>query len=66
MTALEKKIQVKDVLYHMCAYDEGCQICRFFNPEDNTDGDFFCTIRDNAKRIPTDENWNMDSAMLSD
>lgn len=66
MTSLEKQIQVRDVLYHMCIYDEGCSECRFFKPEDDTDGDFFCAIRDDKKHIPTDENWNMNSAMLSD
>ncbi len=66
MTSLEKQKQVKDVLYHMCAYGEGCPECRFFDAEDTTDGDYFCCIRDGAGNIPTSENWDMGSAMLSD
>ena len=66
MTRLEKQREVKDVLYHMCAYGDGCSDCRFFNPEDDTDGDYFCAIRDHEERIPTDDAWCMQTAMLSD
>ena len=65
MTSLEKQTQVKDVLYHMCAYGEGCSECRFFNPEDITDGDYFCYMRDYNGYIPTSEDWHMGSAMIS-
>ena len=64
MTALEKQIQVKDVLYYMCGYEQGCPDCRFFNPEDDTDGHFFCHIRDDKGYIPFNEDWNMNTAMI--
>lgn len=64
MTRLEKLRQV--VLYHMCAYGDGCPDCRFFNPEDDTDGESFCAIRDHEKRVPLDDEWCMQTAMLSD
>lgn len=64
MTALEKKMQVSDVLYHMCAYGDSCEDCRFFNPEDTTDGDYFCHIRDHSGNVPTSEGWHMGTAMV--
>ena len=66
MTALEKKILVKDVLMYMCAYGEGCLDCRFFNPSDDTDGNSFCHIRDKENLVPYDDDWGMNSAMIGD
>lgn len=66
MTALEKQLKVKEALYRMCGCSEGCPYCDFFKPEDETDGEFYCAIRDSNKLIPFDDEWDMESAMISD
>ncbi len=66
MTALEKQDKTRAVLRHNCIYGDGCPECDFFNPEDETDGEFFCSIRDSKKLIPFDDEWDMSSAMISD
>lgn len=65
MTSLEKQRKVKEVLYLNCGYGNGCEDCDFFNPEDYTDGEFFCAIRDKEHLIPFDDEWDMNSAMIS-
>lgn len=66
MTALEKQCKVKEVLSRMCRYGDGCPDCNFFKSEDDTDGEFFCAIRDSKKLIPFDNDWDINSAMISD
>lgn len=66
MTTLEKQSKVKKVLSRMCGYGDGCPDCEFFNPEDKTDGDYWCFIRDSEKRIPFDDDWDINSAMIGD
>lgn len=68
MTAFEKQKQVKDVLQCMCIYDSmGCPSCRFFHPDDDTDGEYFCAIRDYKGNLPCDGDcWNMESAMTKE
>lgn len=66
MTALEKQVKVREMLFRNCGYGNGCSDCEFFKPEDETDGDFFCAIRDSNKLIPYDDEWDMASAMISD
>ena len=66
MTSLEKKEKVKEVLNHMCRYGDGCPECTFFEPEDATDGKYFCSIRDFESRTPDEEMWDMSSAVISD
>lgn len=68
MTALEKQVKVKEVLSSICwnGYEEGCKKCKFFNAEDNTGDEVFCSIRDSEKRIPYENGWDMASAMISD
>ena len=63
MTSLEKKIGVERVIKHMCSYGE-CEECEFFNPKDETDGTYWCGIRDEDGNIPHTTEWDMDSAML--
>ncbi len=46
MTVLEKQAKAKEVLRRNCIYGDGCPECEFFKPEDDTDGEFFCAIRD--------------------
>ena len=65
MTELEKQKKVKALLHEMCG-GMGCVDCIFFKPEDDTDGEFFCAIRDKDKNIPADPQWDMNSAMISD
>ena len=65
MTSLEKIKQLKDLLHEMCEYGDGCEDCRFFNPEDDTDGEVFCALRDDAGRTPYDEFWHMGGAFIS-
>ena len=65
MTALEKQIKIKELLHVMCG-GTGCEDCILFKPEDDTDGEFFCAIRDKDKNIPADLQWDMGSAMISD
>ena len=64
MTALEKQSKLKEVLYRMCG--NGCLECDFFDPDDETDGEFWCSIRDKENLIPYDDEWDMTSAMISD
>lgn len=68
MNSLEKQTKVKEVLSHMCwnVYENGCEKCKFFNPEDNTGDGVFCSIRDSEKRIPYENGWDIASAMISD
>lgn len=65
MTALEKQKKVKGLLHVICGGVE-CEDCILFKAEDDTDGEFFCAIRDKDKNIPADLQWDMDSAMISD
>ncbi|MDY5986773.1 hypothetical protein [Sporofaciens sp. SGI.106] len=65
MTSLDKQIRVKNVIQHMCDYIE-CPECEFYRPEDDTDGNFYCAIRDYDKRVPYQKDWDMRSAMVSD
>lgn len=41
----------------------GCEDCSFFDPEDDTDGRYFCSIRDRKKRCPEDSEWDFESGM---
>lgn len=66
MTALEKQEKVRELIFRNCGYGGGCPECEFFRPEDDTDGEFFCAIRDSEKRIPYDDKWDMAGAMISD
>lgn len=66
MTALEKQGKTKEILRRNCIYGDDCSECEFFKPEDKTDGEFYCAIRDSKKLIPFDEEWDMTSAMISD
>ncbi len=66
MTALEKQLKVKEVLYRMCGYGDSCSDCDFFNPEDTADGEFFCAIRDSKNLIPVDDDWDMVSGLIGD
>lgn len=63
MTALEKKIGVRNALHHICCYGE-CEDCEFFNPNDETDGEHWCGIRDMNGNIPYNEKWDINSAMI--
>lgn len=65
MTSLEKRTKVKECIQDFCEYN-GCVDCTFFDPKDDTDGRYFCCIRDKEKRIPATWNWDMNSAMISD
>lgn len=40
--------------------------CEFFEPEDATDGKYFCSIRDFESRTPDEEMWDMSSTVISD
>lgn len=66
MTALEKQGKVREILIRNCGYGNDCLDCEFFKPEDETDGEFFCAIRDSKKLIPFNEGWDIASAMISD
>lgn len=64
MTTLEKIEQIKDFLQFECRYGDGCADCKFFDAEDDTDGDFFCAIRDRENRKPADFDWSIISALV--
>ena len=66
MTALEKQKKAKEILFRICRYHDDCHECRCFKPKDETDGDFFCAIRDSNGLIPFDDEWDMADAMISD
>jgi len=66
MTALEKQVKVKEVLSRQCGWYGKCHYCDFFANEDNTDGEYFCMIRDSEKRVPFQHGWDIESAMISD
>lgn len=63
MTTLEKKVGVRNTLRNACGY-MGCEDCEFFDPNDTTDGEYWCGIRDVNENIPFHENWDMNSAMI--
>ena len=63
MTELEKKMGVKNALNYMCTCICECITCDFFNPDDTTEGEYSCAIRDKDGNIPYYPNWDMDSAM---
>ena len=65
MTSLEKQKKVKNVIQRMCDYSE-CPECEFYKQEDDTDGEFYCAIRDHDKKVPYYTEWDMSSAMISD
>lgn len=65
MDSLEKKAKVKEVLSRMCGYGDECPDCVFFDPEDTTDGEFWCAIRDSENLIPFDDEWDVESAMMA-
>lgn len=62
MTQKEKLKALSDALQYKCNC-ECCVDCNFFEPEDDTDGDYFCGIRDNTKKIPWKKGWNMKTAL---
>lgn len=62
MTFEEKMKALKDTLNNKCEY-EYCDDCEFFDLEDDTDGDYFCGIRDNEHKIPCSKGWNMKIAL---
>lgn len=64
MTGLEKIIAVRNLVCEMCSCT-GCVDCDFFNPEDATDGEYFCHLRDIENNVPYNEGWHMESAMVS-
>lgn len=37
-----------------------------FANEDNTDGEYFCVIRDSENRVPFQHGYDIASAMISD
>lgn len=47
----------------MCEYGD-CDDCEFFEPTDDTDGDFFCAIRDKQEEVPFRVGWDMESAFM--
>ena len=58
------KIQsLRNCLKNMCWYGD-CDDCEFFEPTDDTDGDFFCAIRDKHEEVPFREGWDMSSAFM--
>lgn len=63
MTSLEKKIGVRNALHRMCSYSD-CDGCEFFNPDDESDGMYWCGIRDINGNVPSDEKWDMNTAMI--
>lgn len=63
MTSLEKQNAVRSVLCDMCGYGDGCPDCRFFDPGDETDGRYWCAIRDHKGRIPFGDGWDMTTAI---
>ena len=64
MTGLEKSIEVKKMVSEVCSCS-ACVDCRFFNPEDTTDGNYWCFLRDIDGRVPHEDRWHMESAMLN-
>ena len=64
MTGLEKSIAVKNLVREACSCS-ACVDCQFFNPEDETDGNYWCFLRDAEGRIPYRHDWHMESAMLN-
>lgn len=61
----DKKQMLGECIYHRCSYGE-CDECEFFNEWDDTDGDYFCAIRDKDGNIPYYQNWDMNSALGMD
>lgn len=57
-----KKYKLRKVIVKMCSYS-GCDECEFFEPEDDTDGEYFCDIRDKDNKIPYHNGWDMESAL---
>lgn len=41
-------------------------VLQFFNPKDDTDGEYFCAIRDSENRMPFENGWDVASGMISD
>ena len=62
---MKKTVLVEEVVREMCNACI-CMDCAFYNPEDATDGEYFCHIRDGKKHIPVTYEWDMHSAMISD
>lgn len=62
MTQEEKMKALEKALDNKCSYGD-CVDCEFFEPEDATDGDNFCGIRDKKDRVPYHKGWNMKEAL---
>ena len=58
MTQEEKMKALEKAVVRQCTYGE-CDGCKYFEPEDDSDGEYFCGIRDNEHRIPYHKRWNM-------
>ena len=62
MTREEKQNGIKSAIKDMCWCGE-CDECEFFDPEDRTDGEHWCAVRDNEGRVPYKSKWDMESAI---
>lgn len=62
MTKQKIRENTKDLVQHECSIS-GCGECHYFEPEDDTDGEYFCGIRDKDNKIPYYTDWDMSSAM---
>lgn len=62
MTYKEKMQSLEDHMCNYCSYNP-CDECEFFEPEDDTDGNYFCGIRDNNKKIPFHKGWNVNEGL---
>lgn len=65
MTAKEKQKNLSKHIIRMCSHSD-CNECDFFEPEDTTDGEYFCAIRDKDENVPYYMGWDMRSAMKDD
>jgi hypothetical protein len=63
VSADKKKMKmVKKCIYEKCFLGE-CDGCIFFDEWDETDGEYFCAIRDNNGNIPYHTKWDIESAL---
>ena len=62
MTREEKLNGIKSAIQDMCGCGE-CDGCEFFDPEDTTDGEQWCAVRDKDGRVPHLARWDADSAL---
>lgn len=60
---MSKQLMLRNHLRKMCEYGD-CDDCEFFEPTDDTDGCFFCAIRDKHEEVPFRVGWDMESAFM--